>query len=194
MFNKILLPPPKQNIENDPIINQLKNADYFIEISSFKYSFTKRPTDTYYSISYFNIKNIVGSFIDPWTITLQIYSLNTWDICYSPYMRIYNHDLTIGSRYFGVCYINNILIYTESASNTYETFIIDGRTYTSPSYTERATILSEYFDNDIRSIYPENTDINIPLFIAFYRNTVPNEIKNIANNNDKVTSPSGPNR
>ena len=197
MFNKILLSPPKQNIENDPIINQLKKADYFIEISSFRYSFHSGAPDTYYLISDFNIKKQSGSFLDPWKIVFNVYSLNTFDICYSPYMRIYNNDLAMYSRYFGVCYINNILIYTESASSTYETFTIgigdiSGRTYTSPSYTHHATILSEYFDNVIHSTYPENTDINIPLFIAFYKDAVPNEIINIANNNDEVQSPSGP--
>ena len=196
MLNKNFLNIPQQNIENDPIISQLEKADYFIEISSFRYSFHHGAPDTYYLISDFNIKKQSGSFLDPWKIVFNVYSLNTFDICYSPYMRIYNHDLIIGSKYFGVCYINNILIYTESASSTYETFTIgigdiSGKTYTSPSYRESATILSEYFDNDIHSTYPENTDINIPLFIAFYKDAVPNEIINIANNDDELSSPSG---
>lgn len=123
---------------------------------------------------------------------MEICSLTTFDICYSPYARIYNRDLIAGSPYFCVCYINNILIYTESASKAYETSKDSVRTYTAPSYTHHATILNKYFDNDIHPNYPENTDINIPLFIAFYKDAMPNEIINIANNDDELSSPSGP--
>lgn len=114
-------------------------------------------------------------------------------------MKICSYNLNVNSLYFGVCYINNILIYTEeNSSRVHKTNITDGidningETYKTQCYKQTATILSKYFDNDIHSTYPENTDINIPLFIAFYKDAVPNEIINIANNDDELSSPSGP--
>ena len=57
MLNKNFLNIPQQNIKNDPIINQLKKADYFIEVSSFRYKFFYKPKfDVYYSLYNFNIK------------------------------------------------------------------------------------------------------------------------------------------
>lgn len=65
---------------------------------------------------------------------------------------------------------------------------IIGDTKWCTSKTSHVTPLSIYFDDIIHSTYPENTDINIPLFIAFYKDAVPNEIINIANNNDEISS------
>lgn len=191
MLNKNFLNIPQQNIENDPIISQLKKADYFIEVSSFKYSYYSSRIDTYYSLYDFNIVKHSNTFEYPWNIpVLRIYSVSTFDICYSPNIGIASNNLTIGGNYFGVVYINKILIYAEHSDGTSETTIssgvdgINGDTKWCTSRTIHVTLLSAYFDNDIHSAYPENTDINIPLFIAFYKDVVPNEIINIANNDD----------
>ena len=196
MFNKILIGCINNNSDND-IIKQLKKADYFVEVSSFKYSYTSGMPDTFYKLYDLNITKHSNVFKYPWKVELSIYSLRTFDICFSPLMKIYSNNLNVGSLYFGVCYINNILIYTEeNSASTYKVNITDGvdningETYKSTSYKQTATILSEYFDNDIYSTYSENTDINIPLFIAFYKDVVPNEIIEISNNKDPVTMPS----
>lgn len=194
MLNKNFLNIPQQNIENDPIISQLKNADYFVEVSSFKYSYYNSVRwDTYYSLYDFNIKKYSNSFQYPWNITnLNIYSEETFDICYSPNIGIASNNLIIGDDYFGVVYINKILIYAEYSDGTSETTIssgvdgIIGDTKWCTSKTSHVTPLSTYFDDIIHSTYPENTDINIPLFIAFYKDVVPNEIINIANNRDAL--------
>ena len=184
MLNKNML-LKNNNIGGDKDL--LKKADYWVDCDSFSYRFVVSSPfpDTFYVLENFNIVNHSSSFSYPWNFLIRIYSESTFDIGYYPNVGIYSSNLT-AQDYLGVVYINDLVFTTEFSDGTSDTTItngvdgINGATKWCTSKRTHPATLGNFFDNNIYTVYPEDTLINVPIFLAFYANEIPDEVKKIA--------------
>lgn len=182
MLNKPLL----LSCGEKSLINLLKTADFWFDYGTLSFTLKSGHIDTYYKITFGDMRNRSASCSENDYAKLTIYSPSTFDIFYAPLCALYSENIAIKDNYYGACLLANVFrgtVHSDGTSNSQGS--LNWCTSSDNVYG-----MGHWFEKEIVPL-GANTNLAIPSFMAFWKDGIPDWVSTYYTNLDSYETSSG---